>query len=368
MAPSRSSPRQGRSRLAVKVRTRASSAPRTRPHRGVPAPDQTGTGPAAPVGEASAHPAGGVGAGRQAARPTSPPPQRGRAGHVTPSEHEYAIPTRYGDDRIVLMVKDPWWLFAYWEIQPSTERATRSQLLPEEVAGLQTILRVCDVTGHPESAKPPGATFDIALSGLARTWHIHANRPNRSFRVDIGILAKNGRFIILARSNTVTTPRAEPSEVIDPHWAITDEQFRALTGPLDLTDPSALGTGTSVLQEPLAVGGSSPAAVNPAKPPTVHAFWCRVEIDLIIYGATEPRSSVSVLGQPIQVRADGTFSVRLALPEGTRTITVEAVSPDGRQTRTVTPIIAHSTAPTPSSGLTPSSDPQTSDHEDTLAS
>ena len=66
-------------------------------------------------------------------------------------DEPFSIPTGYGDTRVILMVKDPWWLYAYWEVQPQTERAIRGQLLPEEVPGLQSILRVYDVTDRAAS-------------------------------------------------------------------------------------------------------------------------------------------------------------------------------------------------------------------------
>ncbi|MCM8781974.1 MAG: DUF4912 domain-containing protein, partial [Candidatus Omnitrophica bacterium] len=32
------------------------------------------------------------------------------------SPEEFRFPAGYGDNRIVIMVRDPWWVFAYWEI------------------------------------------------------------------------------------------------------------------------------------------------------------------------------------------------------------------------------------------------------------
>jgi len=156
------------------------------------------------------------------------------------SEESFAIPTGYGDDRIVLMVKDPWWLFAYWEIQPSTERAARGRLLPHEVAGLQSILRVYDVTGVDDPASTSVRAFDIGLSGLATNWYIHVGAPNHAFLVEIGLLTTAARFLPLARSNRVTTPRFGPSDVLDEEWMTSDEAFWALLGAA-----SGIGIGSS---------------------------------------------------------------------------------------------------------------------------
>ncbi|MBI3083399.1 MAG: hypothetical protein HYY90_03455, partial [Candidatus Omnitrophica bacterium] len=52
-----------------------------------------------------------------------------------------------------------------------------------------------------------------------------------------------------------------------------------------------------------------------------------------------PRAAVTIQGHPVTVRKDGTFRLRVALPDGTQTITIDATSPDGRHVRTVTPIV-----------------------------
>ena len=272
---------------------------------------------------------------RQATKTAQQPERRARP------EESFSIPTGYGDDRLVLMVKDPWWLYAYWEIQPQTERIARSQLLPQEVVGLQSILRVYDVSEIEFPSQSAHRAFDIGLSGLATNWYIHTNAPDRSFVVEIGLLTSSGRFLLLARSNRVRAPRFGPSEVIDEAWMTTDETYWKLFGA-----SSGIGIGSSpsgwanLLPQQLFSGGwSSAALVGPAKSSIVRGFWCRVNTDLVIHGATESRAAVVVQGQPAVVRKDGTFSLRLTLPEGTQTITIDVTSADGTHTRTVTPIV-----------------------------
>jgi hypothetical protein len=257
------------------------------------------------------------------------------------AEEQFSIPTGYGDDRIVLMVKDPWWLYAYWEIQPSTERSARSQLLPHEVAGLQSILRVYDVTGIEFPSQSAHRSFDISLSGLATNWYIHTDAPNRSFIVDIGLLTKSGRFLPLARSNQVTAPRFGPSDVIDEAWMTTEEMYGRLLSVSVGLGMGSSPTGWAKLLPPqlFSWNWSSPAVMGQHRPALIKGFWCRVDTDLVVHGATEPRAKVAIQGQPVAVRKDGTFSLRLTMPEGTQTITIDVTSTDGRQTQTITPIV-----------------------------
>ena len=290
---------------------------------------------------------------RLSKRQGAPAPQRTPALSGVPSspsqpvaahrlEGRFSLPPGYGDDRIVLMVKDPWWLYAYWEIQSGTERAARSQLLPQEVAGLQSILRVYDVTGVEDPARA-NRSFDTSLSGLATNWYIHVNAPNRSFLVDIGLLANSGRFLLLARSNRVTTPRFGPSEIVDEAWAGSEDTYWKLFGASTKIGigSSQTGWGAAPFQQLFSGSrASSTMAATSGKPAMIRGFWCRVDTDLVIHGATEPKSTVIVQGHPVAVRKDGTFSLRVALPAGTQTVAMEITSPDGRHSKTVTPVVA----------------------------
>ena len=38
------------------------------------------------------------------------------------------LPSAYGDNKIVLMVRDPWWLYAYWEISAAKHDEVKRQM------------------------------------------------------------------------------------------------------------------------------------------------------------------------------------------------------------------------------------------------
>lgn len=182
----------------------------------------------------------------------------GQAGRSV--EEAFQIPTGYGDHRIVLMVKDPWWLYAYWEIQPHLERQARRQLAPEDIEGLRSVVRVYDVTGRDFPNQPAQAHFDITLSGLAVNWYIHVNAPDRSFIAEFGLLTRQGTFLALARSNRVTTPRFGPSDVIDEEWMVADEDYWKLFG---MTTGVGMGSSPTALKEFFARALASPGLFSP---------------------------------------------------------------------------------------------------------
>jgi hypothetical protein len=63
--------------------------------------------------------------------------------------------------------------------------------------------------------------------------------------------------------------------------------------------------------------------------PQQKGFWFSLNAELVIYGATEPTARVTIGGRSIQLRPDGTFSYRFALPDGRYELPVEAASAQG---------------------------------------
>jgi hypothetical protein len=68
-------------------------------------------------------------------------------------------------------------------------------------------------------------------------------------------------------------------------------------------------------------------------PPGEKGFWFNVNVELVIYGATERDATVTIGGRKIALRPDGTFSVRFALPDGHHELAVLAVSADETDVR-----------------------------------
>jgi hypothetical protein len=78
------------------------------------------------------------------------------------------------------------------------------------------------------------------------------------------------------------------------------------------------------------------ALVNVSSPvggeqPRPKGFWFNINAELIIYGATEPNAQVTIAGQPIQLRPDGTFTCHFALPDGNYALAATAISPENEQ-------------------------------------
>ena len=251
------------------------------------------------------------------------------------------LPAGYGKDRIVVMVRDPYWLHCYWELtRHAIQRAEAA--LGQEWHTAKPILRLLDVSSHGTTSTAESTLRDIAIHGGCNNWYIDVSDPPRSFRVDIGYLARSGKFYVLARSNVVTTPRAGISDIIDSNWADIDakkaDRIYAMSGGFDPTASSL--ELKQLFEERLRRPLGSPAVTSFGSGGMTlggkaRKFWFQIDAELIVYGATEPNARVTLQGEPVKLRPDGTFTMRFSLPDSRQIIPAVATSPDGIEERTI---------------------------------
>ena len=249
------------------------------------------------------------------------------------------LPNGYSKDRIVVMVRDPYWLHAYWEVtRGAVERAEAA--LRQDWHGARPILRVLDVSSEDTTSSSERYVRDIEIHGGVSNWYMDVADPPRSYRVDIGYLARNGRFFAVARSNVVTTPRAGVSDTVDENWVSVQEQFEKIYAMSGGYDPGASSLELKELFEerlrrPMGSGAVTSFGAGAMQKERRRKFWFKVDAELIVYGATEPTGHVMLQGEPVQLRPDGTFTMRFALPDKRQIIPVTASSADGIEERTI---------------------------------
>ena len=241
-------------------------------------------------------------------------------------------------DRIIAMVRDPYWLHVYWELSRSTY-ARAQAALGQEWHTARPILRLLDVTSEDTTSAAERQIRDIGIHGGVNNWYIDVTAPPRSFRVDIGYLARRGKFFVLARSNVVTTPKAGVSDVLDENWASVQDQFQKIYSQSGGSSASAPSNDLRDLFEerlrrPMH-GLSMQSLGTGALPSLGREFHFEIDAELIVYGSTEPNAKVTLQGEPVQLRPDGSFTVRFSLPDSRQIIPAVAASPDGVEERTI---------------------------------
>ncbi len=247
---------------------------------------------------------------------------------------------RHVKDRLVIMVRDPYWLHAYWELsRKSIERAKVA--LGQYWHGARPVLRVCEVLRDGTTTSTRQPIRDVDIHGGVNNWYIDVHNPPKSYQLDIGYLAPGGRFFCLARSNVVCTPPAAAGNAFDKNWAEVAKDFDrifALSG--GYSEPAANGELKEVLEERLRRPIGGPAITQfghgaAGIPANGAGFEFEVDTELIVHGVTRPDAHVTLRGEPVKIRSDGTFAVRFNLPDRRHVLPMVASSRDGAEQRTI---------------------------------
>ena len=251
-------------------------------------------------------------------------------------------------DRIVLLVRDAYWIQACWEVTRQSVQRAKSAMA-ENWHTAKPVLRVYELIEGNSKRRAERVARDIEIHGGVTNWYIDVTDPPQSYRVDLGYLAANGKFYSLARSNTVTTPVPGASDAIDENWTDIAENYEkiyALSGGHD--EANAASELQELFEERLRRPMGAPLVtryglasehVQGSRP----EFAFMVDAEMIIFGSTMPDANVTLLGEPVKVRADGTFTMRLSMPDKRQVIPVVAASKDGTEERTIVVAVERNT-------------------------
>ncbi|NLK63151.1 MAG: DUF4912 domain-containing protein [Fusobacteria bacterium] len=304
------------------------------------------------------------------------------------------LPEFYNENTMVLMPKNPQWVYAYWEITNSKIEELRNTY-GDKLNGAKPAIRVYDVTLKDFNGNNANSYFDLELPENTRDWFIGGLNSKATYIADFGFKSQDGEFIVALRSNIVATASDFISNNIDEEWMIVEEYFKKilersskgrivngkwvggigasgamlgsseemagrlvrrllmektsrreqLLSHLEKTMGSlAMGSlsAGSLSVSSLTAGSLSVAKGNIIKTEgkaSKKDFWLRVGTELILYGATEPDATVNVLGKNIKLKEDGTFSFRYSLPVGDYDLPVVATNKDGDDTRALMPVV-----------------------------
>jgi len=248
-------------------------------------------------------------------------------------------------DRLILFVRDPYWVQAYWEITTSgVERAKAA--LAEHWHTAVPVLRL--LVNQEDSIAGAGEQLvqEIRIHGGVNNWYIPVQDPPQAFRAVIGYLASSGRFHALAQSNLVRTPVPGSSDHVDYNWTdladIGDRVFSLSGGFAEGASTALREVFEEKLSRPMNRSALSRygTADVPGKMSSQDFF---VDAELLIFGKTHRSAEVSISGEPVKVREDGSFTVRVGLPDKRQVFPVSSTSFDGSYTFTTVLAIERNT-------------------------
>ncbi len=282
------------------------------------------------------------------------------------------LPSSYGTGRMMLVARDPHWLYAHWDLSEPEQRrynalsADRHLVVRVQPGTIQGH-RSTEIHVHPES----------------RHWFIHVDRAGTTYTAELGYYPADRKWVTVASSTAAATPPDTASSDRTVRFATVNVEkplrgslmraptLKTATVPtLDQSRERELAAALSrYFERPEApssidlpelvrsaigagrpAGGVPPAEIppgaihldlgrgagleNPTSPaggegPAPKGFWLNLNAELVLYGATEPNATLLIDGYPVQLRPDGTFSYRFALPDGNYEIALWAMSADG---------------------------------------
>ena len=300
------------------------------------------------------------------------------------SDESAELPESYGTGKLLLVARDPHWLYTHWDLAPEKQQHYNAQSADHH---LVVRLQPGTLAGHTSS--------EIHVHPESRSWFIQVDRAATQYSAELGYYPANRQWVTVATSAPVVTPpdavsadktlrfatipiEVPPREFTAPgeparshapgdaslpaprESAFPQQTRRAQAPPFALQQERALAAvfhRYRILQEPASSAeipelirsplegeAPSPPIEFPASPGgpiqgissplgseefPLEGFRLNLNAELVLYGATEPDASLTIGGQPIALRPDGTFSFRFSLPDGDYELSVSARSARG---------------------------------------
>jgi hypothetical protein len=120
------------------------------------------------------------------------------------------LPGNYSEPKLVLMPKDPEYMFCYWELTPALVEEKQR----EKVANAH-YRETLKINWESKSLFEPNFTF-IPVFFWARKWYFGVPQVGQRYQVELGWLSDTGHFISIIRSNASELPES---------WAATQKRL-----------------------------------------------------------------------------------------------------------------------------------------------
>ena len=237
-------------------------------------------------------------------------------------------------DRLILVVRDAFWMQCYWEITKATVQRAKVAMNGYWHTA-KPVLRLLEITSDGNTNSVESIVEEIEIHSGVNNWYVKVASPGKTYRIAIGYIAADHKFHLISKSNQVSPPVSNANES-DDHWTdITNdvEKFYSLSGGFE---PNAVtGDLQAVFEEKARQPMHAPAfeRLGSGINRNGQGFSFQVDAHMIVHGSTDPSASVTVGGEPVRLQNDGTFALRMNLPDKRQVLPVVASSRDGTQQR-----------------------------------
>jgi len=320
-------PIAGAAAKRAKVRKPASPAPAAQPSARRLAPAVTPTKPSKPKKSSPIQlkPAASHGAGTPEAV-VAREPQRRDIALGSPAASK-------GQNTLTATACDSHWIRVTWHL--SRDSVDRAQArLGTEWHRAVPVLRVSRVTTSDQAAGTEAFAKDVVIDTHCNTHYLSVPQAGRAFRVQIGYLGKQGTFFSMAKSNVCHLPKPGPSQ-------FSVDSVPAPEGGELLTDKAAGDDDSPV--RPLGFSALSHFGPSASQKRLTGEFQFKLATEVVVHGSTRPGSQVTVQGDQVQLRDDGSFTFRIPQPEGRQVLAFTAMDPRGNERRMIVMAVERNT-------------------------
>ena len=237
------------------------------------------------------------------------------------------------------MVRGPHWLHAFWEVTSNSVQRAKAAMGPEWHTA-RPVLRVLEIIGDKGETPAERICREIEIHGGVKNWFIDIRQP-MSCRVEIGYEGQNGTFYKLCRSNQVSSGPVGHGDSLDVHWKDIEadcSKIFSLSGgySIDSESEEVRELFKEHLRRPLGPPKTSHTAHGYSEADSrKKSFRLDVDAELLVFGSTEKGAYLSIHGEPVEVAHDGSFQIRIEMPNRRQVIPIRGQSASGLEQQTV---------------------------------
>jgi len=257
-------------------------------------------------------------------------------GHVLPVRARDLCTTEVDDRNITgrknyIDVKDcdANWIRAQWDLTRDSVRRAESRLGTAWHTSVPA-LRLFEVSVDDVNSVAEVKVKDVLIEAGVNTWYVHVPSEGRSYRVHIGYRTQQGNFFALAKSNVCAMPvlNAKVASSRNGHLAGNGHSAGTKSENGDAKPDGRLG-------RPLGFSSLSHFGPGATEEREKGEFNFKLDTELVVHGTTRPGSMLTVQGDPVELRDDGSFTIRVNQPEGRQVVAFTALSPRGSERRMI---------------------------------
>jgi hypothetical protein len=255
-----------------------------------------------------------------------------------PAFSRNGVSKRLTRDRVVVLVRDSYWIQVCWEIK-SKSVARAQAALAHKWHGARPIIRLYEVQNDSQQVHGTRVLRDIEIHSGVTNWYVDVDQTPTPYQVEVGYLADTGEFHPLCRSNTVAPPTPGSCDATDMNWDDIAKDYKRI---FSLSGGDTNGQGNQDLKDlfeqrlrrPMSKSAVMQHGLS-GQDEDQSKLHFEVESELIVYGNAESDAAVTMAGEPVKLAKDGSFTIRLDLPDRRKVFPLVAHGADGLREKTV---------------------------------